>query len=145
MRKILYIGGSPCSGKSIVSDYLSRQLGCQVIRVDDYMGKHIEDSDKNNHPIMYKWKIKPWHQLFTANVNIQFKEQVEFYNEEWPLLKKDIEKDIANEFVIIEGCALMPSLIKEMVLIKDIIYMVPTEEFQKEKFSKSFFWIKSIF
>jgi len=128
------IGGSPCAGKSTLSQYLADLLEYQFIRVDDFMMEHIKKANGEDHPIMYQWQTKPWYELFSRPVSIQLKEEVEFYKEEWPMLKKDIYKLVKREGVIIEGCALLPSLVKELYPKAKIIYMVPTEAFQKEKY-----------
>lgn len=134
MKKILKIGGSPCAGKSTLSDYLKNQLNYQVIHVDDFMDEHIKKAEPKNHPIMYLWKTKPWHDLFSRPVSIQVKEEIQFYKEEWPMMKADILKAIKSKQVIIEGCALMPSLIHDLLPKGEILYMVPEASFQRKKY-----------
>lgn len=134
MKRTLIIGGSPCSGKSTLSNYLSEKLGYQVINVDDYMDKHIEEADDKRQPIMYQWKTEPWHNLFSRDVDVLLSEEIKFYEEEWEFLRRDINNDIENDTIIIEGCALLPSLAATFLRDVDVLYMVPTEAFQKEKY-----------
>lgn len=136
MKRALIIGGSPCAGKSSVSAQLSQYLNCKVIHVDDYMDKHIEASDPNLHPILYQWKTKAWFSLFERPVAIQVEEEINFYRQEWDLLKKDIKNDIGDDFAIIEGCALMPELVHTLFDHAHILYMVPKPSFQTEKYSE---------
>ena len=135
MKKSLIIGGSPCAGKSSVSAQLSQYLKCKVINVDDYMFKHIEASDPNLQAILYQWKTKPWFKLFERPVAIQVEEEINFYRQEWDLLKKDILNEIGDEVAIIEGCALMPELAHTLFDHAHILYMVPEPSFQWEKYS----------
>jgi len=135
MKKIVLIGGSPCSGKSTISNMLKEKYECQVINVDDYMGPHIGECNKSDHPYMYQWKEYPWHELFSRDVSVQLKEEIYFYMEEWTMSKRDILKDTASDFVIIEGCALMPVLVHELMPTQ-VLYMLPTESFQRDKYKE---------
>lgn len=135
MRKILLIGGSPCSGKSTLSEYLCSKYNFQYIKVDDYMGKHIDEADEKQHPILYKWKTTPWFELFSREVDVQLEEEINFYYEEWEFLKRDILNDDMGEDLIIEGCGLLPSLVTSLYNKSHIFYMIPEEKFQIEKYS----------
>jgi len=135
LKNIILVGGSPCAGKSTMSEYLANKFGYKVIKVDDYMGAHINESDEYLHPILYKWKTNPWYNLFSQEVEVQFIEEIEFYYEEWEMLKRDLYNDVTEDGTIIEGCALLPSKVKDLFDTDKIIYMVPTEEFQKEKYA----------
>jgi 2-phosphoglycerate kinase len=136
MKEIILIGGSPCSGKSSVAEYLVNKEGYQHIRIDDYMGEHINESNSDEHPVMYKWKTTPWHELFSISVETQFNEEIEFYEEEWPLSKRDVLRNINESKVVIEGCGLLPSKVHELFSECAIIYMVSEESFQVEKYKQ---------
>lgn len=134
MEKVLKIGGSPCAGKSTLSDYIGKKLDYQVIRVDNFIDDHIKKADPKKQPIMHLWKTKPWHELFSRPVDIQVKEEIQFYKEEWPMMKKDILAAVDREKVVIEGCALMPSLINDLYPEGHVLFMVPKEAFQLKQY-----------
>ncbi len=136
MNDIILIGGSPCSGKSTVAELISKEFGCDHVRIDDYMHQHIENSNASFHPIMYKWKTSPWHELFSQDVNQQFKEEVAFYFEEWAMLKNDLFNDLKKDKVVIEGCGLLPSKMSELNIDATIVYMIPSKEFQVKMYQK---------
>lgn len=133
--KAILIGGSPCAGKSTLSAYLGEKYNYQVIKVDDYLFKHIEEADEKAQPIMYRWKTEPWHELFSREVDVQLKEEIAFYHEEWELVKRDILCDIKSDRVIIEGCALLPALATNLIDDARLFFIVPTENFQREKYA----------
>jgi len=133
MKNIIYIGGSPCAGKSTLSEYLGNKLGYKVIRLDDYMDEHVKEADENQQPVMYKWKTRPWHELFSRPVDLQVEEEIEFYHEQWPFLIERLKCEV-NEKMIIEGCALLPAFVGD--LHGHVFYMVPSEDFQREKYAE---------
>ncbi len=98
------------------------------------MMKHIEEADEKLHSEMYLCKKTPWHKLFSRDIQVQLDSEIKFYKEELEYIKRDIYKDIVSDNVIIEGCALMPSLINSLTEEQNIIYMVATEKFQLEKY-----------
>ena len=71
---------------------------------------------------MHQWQITPWYALFSRPVSVQLKE-------EWAMLKKDIHRLVKKEGVIIEGCTLLPLLVKELYFKAKIIYMVHIETY----------------
>ncbi len=133
MRKMIIISGSPCSGKSTVSDILSKKYGYQLLKTDDYLEKHIGEATTEQ-PMLYKWKTQPWHELFSRPVEIQHNEEIIFYKEEWPMLLRDLNKEMTSDDIIIEGCAFMPDLIESYDHDCTVIYMVPSESFQREQY-----------
>ena len=36
-RRVLFIGGSPCSGKSTVAERISKEYGAYYFKVDDFL------------------------------------------------------------------------------------------------------------
>lgn len=134
MKKII-IAGSPCAGKSTVSEILSKKYGYQLIKVDDFLGKHIEDATKDQ-PILYRWQTTPWHELFSRSAELQHKEELQFYQEEWLLLLNDIDENIISDKVLIEGCAMMPDLVETLEEDIKVVYMVPEEAFQRMHYEK---------
>lgn len=129
IKNLYLIGGSPCSGKSSVATLFAQEMNAQVIHVDDYMMKHIKNSTEDT-PIMYQWKTMPWHELFSRDVDVLLEQEIQFYHEEFELLKRDILEDIKSDTVVIEGCGLLPQFIKQLSLEAKVLFIVPSKEFQ---------------
>lgn len=135
MRRVLLIGGSPCAGKSTVSELICKKFNFQYIKVDDYMDKHIKEANEIDHPKISLWKTTPWHELFSREVETQFNEEVECYHETWHMLKRDILEDANQGDLLVEGCGLLPKFIHTLFEDATICYMVPEEAFQVEKYA----------
>jgi hypothetical protein len=40
------------------------------------MDEHVKLADEDMQPIMYKWKTRPWHELFSRPVHLQVEEEI---------------------------------------------------------------------
>ena len=148
IKKILsnayFIGGSPCSGKSTLSNLLAERYNFVYYKIDDYEQEHINKSDSKKHPIMHKWKEPIWDEIWMRPVDIQVKEEFKFYIERFEMILSDLKQFSEEDIIIMEGAALLPELIKKIdVDVNRIIYMIPSKKFQIEYYSKRDF-IKGI-
>ncbi len=139
-----YVGGSPCSGKSTVSEYLTKEYNLTYYKIDDYEREHMENYNPKEHPIMYKWSQMNWDEIWMRPVDIQVEEEFHFYRERFGMILNDIKQFSKEDDIIIEGAALIPELIHKLDVDKNkVIYMIPSKEFQIEYYSKRDF-IKGI-
>ncbi|MBF8436366.1 hypothetical protein I0Q91_04675 [Halanaerobiaceae bacterium Z-7014] len=141
LRKILdnsyFIGGSPCSGKSTISEILSTKYDLEYLKIDDYEQEHIENASPEQHPIMYKWSQMSWDEIWMRSVEKQVEEEFEFYRERFSMILNELKKYQSNSKVILESAALLPELLKELDLEKHrVIFLIPSKEFQIKYYSK---------
>ncbi len=140
--KIFWIGGSPCCGKSTISEMLVREFGFEMYKCDDYLEKYEEVGAKNDIEIMKKFKSMSLDETWLRDVNEQVKDEFEFYREALKLIVSDIEKNYRGKTVIVEGAAIIPEFIKDNgISHNDYICMVPTKVFQVDEYSKRE-WVK---
>lgn len=143
-KKIYVIGGSPCSGKSTIAEYLSKEYNLHYFKIDDYLFEYLERASKRKYPNMYDYKQMTWNERWMAPVKKQVKDEFEIYREMFDMILEDIMLIDDNRDIITEGAALLPELIGELGISKNqVIYIVPTKEFQVEKYSEREF-IKGI-
>jgi 2-phosphoglycerate kinase len=144
LHKSIWIGGSPCSGKSTCADCLSKEYGFSVYRCDDYMYKHVEKSDQFENPTMHKYKSLKWNEIWMRQVNDQVIDEINFYYEEFEMILRDIADMEYSNGIVIEGAAVLPDLIRTIGVEENrVLYLLPTKEFQYDKYSKREF-IKDI-
>lgn len=144
LSKAFFIGGSPCSGKSTVSDFLTDKYNLVYYKIDDYEREHIEKSDPKKQPIMHKWSKLSWDEIWMRPVNIQVREEFQYYRERFEMILNELNQFSEDETVLMEGAALLPELIKKIDVDKNrVIYMIPSKGFQIENYSKRNF-IKGI-
>ena len=135
-----FIGGSPCSGKSTTAELLADKYNWQYYKIDDYDLKHLKRAQKENHPVMIKFKEMSWNQIWMRDPQLQAEEEFEFYRERFEFILDDLKKYSKDDKLIIESAALLPELLKELNLRNDqIIYMVPSKKFQVKYYSQRSF------
>ena len=55
LAHILWMGGSPCSGKTSIADLLADQYRIVVYHVDEIFDEHRKRVTQEKQPNLYKW------------------------------------------------------------------------------------------
>lgn len=135
--KIYWIGGSPCCGKSTISEMLVTEFGLEMYKCDDYLDKYTEIGVENNIEIMKKFKSMNLDEIWLRDVNEQVEDEFKFYREALKIIVEDLDKNYKGKSVLIEGAVILPEFIKNNCIDNNnYICMVPTKEFQIDKYSK---------
>ena len=125
------LGGSPCSGKSTLAEQLSAHYDLQFYKVDDHYQNHINRCNPQRHPTMHKLAQISWNEIWSRPVELQVREELQFYRELFGMILQDLEKFSTAKPVIVEGAALLPELIAKLSLgTQRVLFMVPTKDFQ---------------
>ena len=126
-KKILFIGGSPCSGKSTVAERISKECGAFYFKVDDYLDDFTSLAAKKGLPICNKVRHMTADENWLRTPKEQCDEEFLFYEEISEFVFQKIN-DVDADVVITEGAAFTPDIMKN----KNCNYMciVPSPEFQ---------------
>ncbi|MDF1514057.1 MAG: hypothetical protein P1S60_09630 [Anaerolineae bacterium] len=142
-RHVLWLGGSPCSGKSSISEILAEMYRIQVYHVDDAFQQHIEDFNPIDYPVNFKWTHTAWQDLWMQSQEILLKEAIQCYTEHLQFVFADLLR--MDRFVIAEGTSLLPAHIKPLLShAYQALWVVPTEAFQREYYPKRGPFVQSI-
>lgn len=137
MRKVYYIGGSPCSGKSTVAEFIARKYNLSYFKVDDFLDQYTEMGVESKKPICIKLKKMSPEQIWMREPQIQNLEELQYYTEIFEFIKQDINKISNQNGIITEGAAYLPYLIRRCnINKKHYINLTPTPEFQIYHFRK---------
>lgn len=129
-----WIGGSPCSGKSTVSEILATTYHLQLYRCDDHLQRFLNLGSEQNIPVMKKIKNMTEDQIWLRNVDEQVSDTIDFWKESLKYILDDLTKIEANS-VVIEGAAILPDLVTKLNIRNDrYVCMIPTKEFQIENY-----------
>lgn len=140
--KIYWIGGSPCCGKSTISEMLVKEFGFEMYKCDDHLDRYTEIGFEKGAEIMKKVKSMNLDETWLRDVSEQVEDEFEFYRESLKIIVEDLEKNYKGKSVLVEGAAILPEFIKNNDIDKiNYICMVPTKEFQIDKYSKRE-WVK---
>ncbi|MCA9838379.1 MAG: hypothetical protein KC422_15795 [Trueperaceae bacterium] len=140
MRRI-WLGGSPCSGKSGLADRLARELGLAVYHADDYFYHHASLASSGS-TLARLASLSP-EAIFLRDHETMLADFIAAGQDEFPFILADLAKKSDNT-VIIEGCALLPHWVAQAKTAQDaVFYLVAEESFQRRTYAKRP-WVKEV-
>lgn len=135
---IIWIGGSPCSGKSSITERLCLEFNLEYYKCDDYLDQYIKRGVQSQKLIMQKYNSMSMDQTWIErNIQEQTLDEIEFYEEAFEMILEDLGNLEFKGLLVVEGAACLPSnILKHKINFKNYICIVPTYEFQIEHYSK---------
>jgi shikimate kinase len=137
MAKIYYIGGSPCSGKSTIAELIEKKYNFKYYKLDDKLEEYTKRASRAGKKYSSNYYTMNTDEIWLRTPAIQNREEFEIYREIFEYVLEDLEQ-IGHEIsVIAEGAGFLPELMNLIVVPKnEYICIVPTKEFQIEKYSQ---------
>jgi 2-phosphoglycerate kinase len=143
LRHILWIGGSPCAGKSSIARLLAQQYNLQTYSCDDHYDAHLKRAT-SKHPLISNAAGKSWDEVWMRPVDILVTRELAFYREEFEMMIEDLLAMPRSTPIIAEGAALLPECVSPLLLNPcHAIWIVPTEEFQLREYAQRE-WVENI-
>lgn len=137
LSRIYWLGGSPCAGKSTIADRLAARHGMTIYRCDDAFPDHAQIVDPDTHPTFHRLINLNTDDLWLRPVTQQISEEIELYREEFPLILDDLLALPSDSPIIAEGAALLPDVLAPLdIAPQRMLWMVPSEAFQREHYEK---------
>lgn len=131
MKKIYYIGGSPCSGKSSVAEYLAYKHNLYYFKVDDFLEKYTNKGFLAKMPICTKQSQMSSEETWMRDPILQCKEEIQFYEEIFGFVRRDLEEIQEDRDIITEGAIFLPNLMKKQSIPwSRYLSITPSREFQ---------------
>ena len=136
LNRILWIGGSPCSGKSTIAHRLSATFGLHIYSCDDAFERHRLLVTPERQPVFARLASLSCDELWLRPVPQQIDEELTIYREEFPFILADLEH-LDEKCRVAEGAALLPSLLAHLAVPPSrAIWIVPEEAFQREQYGR---------
>ncbi|GAB2576359.1 hypothetical protein Aab01nite_13160 [Paractinoplanes abujensis] len=124
----VWIGGSPCAGKSTVAALVAESVGWPLYSCDDAFDRHAAVAG----PAMRKVTTMPIGERLAQPVDVQVEDVVRACREQFPLILADLPPA-----AVVEGAALLPSLLAGLpVPPADAVWLVPTPAFQRHHYAR---------
>ncbi|OGJ12062.1 hypothetical protein A3K62_02265 [Candidatus Pacearchaeota archaeon RBG_16_35_8] len=143
MKKIILIGGAPTAGKSYVAEKIAKELGIPWISTDTIREQMREIVRKGDYPALFL------HANATPEMGVQFlnknspKKIMEIVNKEgedvWKGVRALMETDYNWDHYIIEGVAILPSLVSKFINKNKGIKVLFLVDENKERIKKTIF------
>lgn len=130
---IYWLGGSTCAGKTTISNILSEKYGFIVYHCDEYLAKHIEKSNAQEHPNLNRVTKISWNDILSMKVDEYLKWTIGLYNEEFKMILEDLYKLSEGKPILVEGVGLFPELINNVISdIDHAILLVADDVFYRK-------------
>jgi hypothetical protein len=127
-QRILFIGGSPCSGKSTLAEMISRDYGAYFYKVDDFLEEFTGKAAESESSICRKVLSMTPEEIWMRDPAIQCEEEFLIYDEIAPLVFEKL-KQIDADFIVTEAAAYTPNVMKRLEE-KEYISIIPSPDFQ---------------
>lgn len=132
LAHVLWLGGSPCAGKSSIADGLAARHGLTVYRCDDAFHHYKERIDPRAQPVFARLARATCDEIWLRPTEQQIREEIALYREEFPQILADLAAMPKDRPILAEGAALLPELVGGLgVPPHRAIWVVPTEPFQR--------------
>jgi 2-phosphoglycerate kinase len=143
LENVFWLGGSPCAGKSSISEIIASRFGLDVYHVDEAFEVHAQRFDPILHPALTKWSASSWDQRWMQPVDSLVQQVIACYQEHFTLILEDVLSFPKGKPLLVEGTALLPRLVARVLSSQSrAIWVIPAADFQKAHYSARA-WAKS--
>lgn len=137
MIKTYFIGGSPCSGKSTITEILAKKYDLYYFKVDDFLDKYIDMGESEGRPVCSRIKSMTPEETWMRDPMVQCEEELAWYREVFDYVCEEINRIQHVSGIIAEGAAYLPDLMKFInVPYNQYLSITPTKDFQVAHYSQ---------
>jgi 2-phosphoglycerate kinase len=146
LAHVLWMGGSPCSGKSSIAEMLAHRHELQIYHVDEaFSERHRKRLVPAQHPTLYKWHTTPWDELWMQPQERLLAEAIAAYGEHFGMILEDLLSMPRSTTVLAEGTALLPDPVSSLQPDRRrALWIVPSEEFQRNHYPNRGHWVQAV-
>ena len=145
LSHVLWMGGSPCSGKSSIAKILSDKYHLRTYHVDDAFRQHESRFNPRDNPTLYKWTNRPWDELWMQPPDILLKEAISAYQEHFAFVLEDLLDLPESGLLLAEGTALLPDCVAGLIQSRhQALWVAPSEAFQRTRYPQRGEWVQWI-
>ena len=144
LEGVFWLGGSPCAGKSSISEIIASRFGLGLYRVDEAFESHAQRFDPLRHPALTRWSKSSWDQRWMQPVEGLVQEVIACYREHFTLVLEDIFSLPKRNSLLVEGTALLPAQVASVLSFRrSAIWLIPTADFQRAHYSRRD-WVQGV-
>lgn len=141
-NNIYWIGGSPCCGKSTISEKLVKEYGFKYYKCDDHLERYMTLGAQEHHDVMLRFSTMTTDETWLRNVHDMVEDEFEFYRYAVQVIVNDLETFSEDDRIIVEGAALLPDSMYELAIPSHrYLCMTPEHSFQVAKYEERT-WVK---
>lgn len=140
-ESVLFLGGSPCSGKSSIAASLCQRYGLRYYQCDEYFSAHAAAATVEVQPNLQRISLLRDDALWLRPVAELLADEIAVYREEFAMIESDVRDLLAvagqGPRVLVEGAALLPDeVFARCGSAVRAAWLVPSPEFQWLHYSR---------
>jgi len=144
LKDVFWLGGSPCAGKSSISEIVASRFGLKVYHVDEAFEARAQSFDPLRHPALAKWSESSWNQRWMQPVESLVQEVIACYHEHFTLVLEELRSLPKREPLLVEGTALLPAQVAGVLSCqRRAIWLIPNADFQWQHYRRRE-WVRGI-
>jgi len=134
LRRVFWIGGATCAGKSTAADILGARHGIQAYHFDRREPFHIHRSIPEEQPHLIGFMGKTMDEKWVNRSPEEMTEEVlACWAERFPMVIDDLTRMVGDGPVVAEGVGLFPALVAPFLAQPpNAVWLIPTPEFQRQ-------------
>jgi hypothetical protein len=146
MNNVYWLGGSPCVGKTTLSNRVAQRMRWRVYHEDEHNKDHAARATPERHPVLYRLSRLHGDDLWLRPVEEQKRTEVEYSRQNFDLVLEDVTRLVGenDQPLLVEGCSPHPNLIAPSLPDKHhAFWLVPTPTFQQHHYAQRP-WVKRV-
>lgn len=145
MREIFWIGGSPCAGKTTISEIIAQEFGCQIYQIDRHFERYLDRANVDKHPHLTAYKKMGLKKFLLRNPQTQLQDVKGISQEQFGFILDDIVELSNDAPILVEGSNILAADVAQHSNDSSkVIWLVPTETFQLETYPKRGSWVQDV-
>ena len=137
LRNVFWLGGSPCAGKSSMSEVMARQFELDVYHVDEAFERHVQRLEPARQPALAKWCSSSWDERWMQPTGDLLQNVIACYREHFALILKDVLTIAKDKPLLVEGTALLPRHVAEVLPNRNqAAWVIAGADFQREHYRR---------
>lgn len=145
MSNIYWIGGSPCAGKTTISEIIGQEFGWQVYHIDRHIESYLKRADEYKHPNLSYYRKIGLRNFLLLDAETQLESVIGMSHEQFAFILEDIAELDDNRPILVEGANLLATdILNQGASAQHCQWMIPTQTFQLEVYPKRGSWVQDV-
>jgi hypothetical protein len=137
LQRVFWLSGTPCGGKTTVSNAIAEKLNWNVYHLDEHWDAHKQRACPVKHPTYHAITRLTGDPLWLRPIQEQIRSELSFVAESFPLILEDVKAQLDSDHRnLIVDASVIPSCIEPFLPDSShIYYLIPREDFQRHHYS----------